>query len=73
MLLDCLLILGAVTGALGVLKIFSQLNDRAFPAIGIVTTAMGASLIYWVQKESGQSLTLADFPDAIFRVIGQLN
>jgi uncharacterized protein YjeT (DUF2065 family) len=73
MLLDCLLILGAVIGALGVLKILGQLNDRSFPMVGIITTVIGAGLIYWVQMESGQELTLAQFPDAIFRVIGELN
>ena len=73
MLLDSLLILGAVIGALGIVKILAQLNGRTFPVIGGITTAIGAGLIYWVQKESGQELTLAEFPDAIFRVIGQLN
>ena len=73
MLLDCLLILGAVIGALGILRILGQLNDRSFPLMGIITTAIGAAMIYWVQMESGEELTLAQFPDAIFRVIGQLN
>jgi uncharacterized protein YjeT (DUF2065 family) len=73
LLLDCLLILGAVIGALGILKILAQLNDRSFPMVGIVTTAIGAGLLYWVQMESGQDLTLTEFPDAIFRVIGQMN
>jgi uncharacterized protein YjeT (DUF2065 family) len=73
MILDCLLILGALIGVLGIVKILSQLNDRSFPMMGIATTAVGVGLVYWVQKESGQKLTLAEFPDAIFRVIGQLN
>jgi uncharacterized protein YjeT (DUF2065 family) len=73
MLLDCLLILGAVIGTLGVVKILGQLNDRSFPMMGIFTTAIGVGLLYWVQMESGQELTLAEFPDAIFRIIGQLN
>ncbi len=73
MLLDCLLILGAVIGALGILRILGQLNDRSFPLMGIITTALGVGMIYWVQMESGQELTLAQFPDAIFRVIGELN
>jgi uncharacterized protein YjeT (DUF2065 family) len=72
MLLDCILILGAVIGALGILRILSQLNDRQFPIMGIVTTAIGVGLLYWVQMESGQDLTLSEFPDAIFRVIGQM-
>jgi len=73
MLLDCLLILGAVIGALGILRILGQLNDRSFPLMGIITTALGVGMIYWVQMESGQELTLAQFPDAIFRMIGELN
>ena len=73
MLLDCLLILGAVIGALGIVKILGQLNDRSFPLVGIFTTAVGGGLLYWVQMESGQELTLTEFPDAIFRIIGQMN
>lgn len=73
MLLDCLLILGAVIGALGIIRVLGQLNDRSFPLMGIITTALGVGMIYWVQMESGQELTLAQFPDAIFRVIGELN
>ena len=73
MLLDCLLILGAIIGVLGIVRTLGQLNDRSFPMMGIVTLAIGGGLLYWVQMESGQELTLTEFPDAIFRILGELN
>tara|TARA_R110002094_G_scaffold47899_6_gene59339 strand:- start:1274 stop:1495 length:222 start_codon:yes stop_codon:yes gene_type:complete len=73
MLIDFLLILGAFFGAFGIMKILAQINNRASPLSGVLIVIVGVSLLYIAQILLGESLTPRDIPDALFRIIGQLN
>ena len=69
MLIDFLLVLGAFFGAFGIMKILAQINNRASPLSGVLIVIVGVSLLYIAQI----LLTPRDIPDALFRIIGQLN
>jgi hypothetical protein len=73
MLIDSLLVLGALFGAFGIMHILSQMNNRTSPLMGILIVIIGAAMLYIAQNLMGESINSRDIPDALFRIIGQIN
>lgn len=73
MLVDLLLVFGALFGAFGIMKILAQINNRMSPLMGILIVIISGAMLYIAQDLSGKALSPRDIPDALFRIIGQIN
>jgi hypothetical protein len=65
--------MGAMFGAFGIMQILAQMNNSRSPLPGILTVIVGAAMLFMAQDLGDKPLSPRDIPDALFRIIGEIN
>lgn len=69
---DVMLVTGMVLSVLSLPSIAAAWAERRSPRVGTIVLLGGGGLILWALREKDGGYALADIPDVVYSVIGQL-